>query len=81
MKRITMPQELIDRFGYKPLTREVKAKILGLNGAKVYNVDPSAKRNPIPSDYIDRLRKMYQAAGPKPSNTQYGWVPAGTGLA
>jgi uncharacterized protein len=81
MKRITMPQELIDRFGYKPLTREVKAKILGLNGAKVYNVDPSAKRNPIPTDYIDRLRKMYQAVGPKPSNTQYGWVPAGTGLA
>jgi uncharacterized protein len=76
MKRIQMPEELIQRFGFKPLTREVKAKILGLNAARVYNVKPEAKRNPMPEDYIDKIRKLYQASGPLPSNTQYGWVRA-----
>jgi hypothetical protein len=33
-------------------------------------------RQLIPTDCIDRLRKMYQAQGPKPSNTQYGWIAA-----
>jgi len=63
------------RFGYKPLTDDVKAKIFGLNAAKVYGVDPKAKRNPVPGDYLDKLKKQYKAAGgPFPSNTQYGWV-------
>ena len=74
MKRLQMPQDLMDRFGFKPLTHEVKANILGLNSARVYGVDVAAKRNPIPHDYIDKLRKMYRADGPRPSNTQYGWI-------
>jgi uncharacterized protein len=77
MRRLEMPESLIKQFGYAPLSREVKAKIFGLNAARVYGVDPQAKRNPIPGDYIDRLRKMYKESGtPAPSNTQYGWVHA-----
>ena len=65
------------QFGYVSLSPEVKAKIFGLNAARVYGVDPQAKRNPIPGDYIDRLRKLYRESGtPAPSNTQYGWVHA-----
>lgn len=74
-RRFTIPAELQKRFGYKPLTDDVKAKIFGLNAAKVYGVDPKAKRNPVPGDYLNKLKKQYRAAGgPFPSNTQYGWV-------
>ena len=77
LRRLRMPESLINRFGYKPLTTEVKRQIFGLNGARVYGFDAEAKRNPIPGDYVDRLRKLYsQAGGPTPSNTQYGWVRA-----
>jgi len=68
---------LMKQFGYKALTREVKRQIFGWNAAGVYSVDPKAKRNPDPGDYIDQLKKLYrQAGGPMPSNTQYGWVAA-----
>jgi predicted TIM-barrel fold metal-dependent hydrolase len=33
-------QEYQERFGYPALTKELKAKILGLNGARLYGVDP-----------------------------------------
>jgi uncharacterized protein len=77
MRRLEMPEPLMKQFGYAPLTPEVKAKIFGLNAARVYGVDPKAKRNPIPGDYIDRLRKLYKESGnATPSHTQYGWVHA-----
>jgi hypothetical protein len=34
--------EFQERFGYPALTSEIKAKILGLNAARVYGVDPAA---------------------------------------
>jgi len=75
LRRLQMPDALVKQFGYKPLTIEVKRQIFGLNAARVYGVDPTAKRNPVPGDYIDGLKKLYkQAANPMPSNTQYGWV-------
>ena len=74
LRRLEMPDSLTKQFGYKPLTPEVKAQIFGLNAARVYRVNPKAKRNPMPLDYIDRLKKLYQQAGAMPSNTQYGWV-------
>lgn len=73
-RRLRMPQELMDRFGYKPLTPQVKEKILGLNGARVYGVDVRARMNAIPADYVSKLKKKYRAENPQPSNTQYGWV-------
>jgi len=77
LRRLQMPDSLIKQFGYKPLTTEVKRQIFGLNAAGVYGVDPKAKRNPVPNDYIDQLKSLYQqAGGPMPSNTQYGWVAA-----
>jgi len=77
MRRLEMPEGLMKQFGYGALTAEVKAKIFGLNAARIYGVDPQAKRNPVPGDYVDRMRKMYKQSGhPTPSNTQYGWVRA-----
>jgi predicted TIM-barrel fold metal-dependent hydrolase len=74
-KRLQMPEFLMKRFGYRPLTTDVKARILGLNAARVYGIDPAAKVKPMPEDYIDRLRKKYKDSSlAAPSNTQYGWV-------
>jgi hypothetical protein len=76
-KRLEMPEPLAKRFGYKPLTTEVKRQILGLNAARVYGIDPAARIQPVPTDYVDRLRKAYKESGmAAPSNTQYGWVRA-----
>jgi hypothetical protein len=74
-----MPEPLAKRFGYAPLTTDVKAKILGFNAARVYGIDPATRVKPVPGDYVDRLRKTYKESGlAAPSNTQYGWVRAET---
>ena len=76
-KRLEMPEPLAKKFGYAPLTVETKRRILGLNAARVYGVDPSSRVGPIPGDYVDRLRKEYAESGMvAPSHTQYGWVKA-----
>jgi len=77
-RRLEMPDDLMKRFGWKPLTSEVKRQIFGLNAARVYGIDPETKRNPVPTDYIEKLRRLYKQSGnASPSNTQYGWVSAG----
>ncbi len=48
--------------------------IFDLNAARVYGIDPNAHRNPVPPDYVARLRAAYLEEGPRPSLTQYGWV-------
>lgn len=73
-RRFQIPADLQKRFGYKPLTKKVKEKIFGLNGAKVYGVDVKAKRNSFPDDYVTKLKKKYRAESYQPSNTQYGWI-------
>jgi len=77
LRRFTMPESLIKRFGYRPLTADVKAGILGSNAARLYGIDPSAPRHPVPPDYISKLRAAYLEEGPRPSLTQYGWVLEG----
>ena len=73
-RRLQMPEDLMNRFKFKPLTNQVKEKIFGLNSAKVYRIDVKAKMNAIPSDYVSKLKVKYRAAGGQPSNTQYGWI-------
>lgn len=73
-RRLQMPEELQKRFGFKPLTDKIKAKIFGLNSARVYGIDVKAKMNAIPADYVTKLKAKYRASGANPSNTQYGWI-------
>jgi predicted TIM-barrel fold metal-dependent hydrolase len=75
-RRLQMPEEYIVRFGFKPLTDEVKRRIFGLNAAKLYNIDPQDRLRALPSDSLERLKQSYRAAGGMRSNTQYGWVVA-----
>ncbi len=75
-KRFQISDELCDKFGYKKLTKDDKAKIFGLNAAKLYNIDLKAKRNPLPSDALSRLKSAYLDRGPQRNNAAYGWVRA-----
>ncbi len=74
LRRFTMPESLMKRFGYRPLTPDVKAQILGLNAARLYRIDPNVHRKPVPHDYVSKLKAGYLEEGPRPSLTQYGWL-------
>lgn len=73
-RRFTMPESLMRRFAYAPLTPEVKDRILGLNAAALFGVDPAAHRNPTPPAFVSRLKAAYLEEGPAPSLAQYGWI-------
>jgi predicted TIM-barrel fold metal-dependent hydrolase len=73
LRRLEMAPDLIEKHKYPPLTDAVKAKIFGLNAAKLFGVDPAAARKAIRKDKLTGMRTEYDAE-PKPSNTQYGWV-------
>ncbi len=73
-RRFQIPDELIGRKGYPPLTHEVKERIFGLNAARLFGVDVPAKRNELPKDVLGRIRMAYREEGPAPSHRVYGWV-------
>jgi hypothetical protein len=73
LRKLTMPEKLMEKFKYAPLTDAVKAQILGLNAAKVFGVDVAAQRKAIKADKLTMLRDEYRR-NPAPSLTQYGWV-------
>lgn len=72
-RRLKMKPELMEKYKYPDLTSEVKDKIFGLNAARLFQLDPKAKRQEIAGDKLSMLRREY-LKDPWPSNTQYGWV-------
>ncbi len=75
-KRFQISDELCAKFGYKKLTKEDKAKIFGLNAARVYGVDVDAARKGISRDGLDKLKTAYLDRGGHRENAAYGWVRA-----
>jgi uncharacterized protein len=73
-RRFEIPAALIDRYGYPPLTAEIKERIFGLNAARIYGVDPAATLEAIPGDYLSKLKARHRSEAVPRSNTQYGWV-------
>jgi predicted TIM-barrel fold metal-dependent hydrolase len=65
--------DIAEKYGYKKLTPEIRAKVFGLNAAKLYKLDINAKRKAIKNDKIAEQRLEYQE-NRQPSNTEYGWV-------
>jgi hypothetical protein len=63
--------EFQERYGYPALTPERKAKILGLNAARVYGVSVEELRRVQRSDAVSRVREEY-ANAPRPSFETYG---------
>ena len=52
---------------------EIKAKIRGLNAAKLYGVDPDEARCVVPGDLIGETKVMYEEQElASPSNRRYG---------
>jgi len=75
-KRFQISDELCEKFGYTKLTKDDKAKIFGLNAAKIYKVDVDAKRNALPKDAISKLKMAYHDQGGQRENSAHGWVRA-----
>jgi predicted TIM-barrel fold metal-dependent hydrolase len=75
-KRFQITDELCDKFGYTKMTKEDKAKIFGLNAAKIYGIDVTAKRTALPNDTLSKLKQAYLDQGGLRDNAAYGWVRA-----
>ncbi|HJQ77631.1 MAG TPA: amidohydrolase family protein [Acidimicrobiia bacterium] len=66
-----IPEEMQTRFGYPPLTRAIKAKILGWNAARLYGIDPITEPIGFSRDDLDLARSEH----PVPTRT---WGPRST---
>jgi len=73
LRTFKMDSEISAKHGYKELTDADKNLIFGLNAARLYGIDPKAKRSALKHDHIAALREEYETA-PTPSRTSYGWV-------
>ncbi|MBI3468685.1 MAG: amidohydrolase [Planctomycetes bacterium] len=73
-KRFQISDELCEKFGYQKLSKEDKAKIFGLNAAKIYGIDPQAQRTLLPEDTVEKLKTAYLNHGGQRENAAYGWV-------
>ncbi len=60
-----------EKHGYPELTKAMKAKVLGLNAAAVYGVDPKVARPAIERDAVEKLKHSY-APRRDPSFAVYG---------
>lgn len=69
-----IPQALQDKHGYPALTAQAKAKILGLNTARIYGIDPKAALKAVSDDGLARMRALVEA-GEAPYRPHFGWGP------
>ncbi|NUM55156.1 MAG: amidohydrolase [Candidatus Hydrogenedentes bacterium] len=75
-KRLEISDELCEKYGYSKLTKEDKAKIFGLNAARIYGIDVNAARTNFPKDTLSRLKTAYVEQGILRDNAAHGWVRA-----
>lgn len=52
-----IPEELVERRKFPPLTRQVKNKIFGENAARIFNIDVQAARRQMENDLLYKLRQ------------------------
>jgi hypothetical protein len=62
---------LVDAHGYPPLTPELKAKVFGLNGARVYGVEVPEQKQKTEADPIG-LKKAAYRERPDPTFETFG---------
>ncbi len=62
---------LVDRYRYPELTPTLKAKVFGLNAAKLWGIDPDAARRRAENDAIGVAKRVY-TEGPSPTFETYG---------
>jgi predicted TIM-barrel fold metal-dependent hydrolase len=76
MKRFQISDELCEKFGYEQLTKDDKAKIFGLNAAKIYGINVQEQLKALPADTLSRLKTAYLDRGGQRDNATPGWVRA-----
>ena len=65
-RTLTIPQEMQEQFGYPPLDATNKAKIFGLNSARIYGIDVDAKRCEIDACATAQLKRhLDEEFGPR----------------
>jgi predicted TIM-barrel fold metal-dependent hydrolase len=57
-RAFSISTEMQDMYGYPALTDEIKRKILGLNAARVFGVDPAASRCAISQSQLEQARLL-----------------------
>jgi hypothetical protein len=57
MRTFQISEELRERYGYPKLTKERKAKILGLNGAALYGVEPNTSTCDFTRRELEQIRR------------------------
>ena len=57
LRTFEISEEFQERYGYPKLTKELKARILGLNGAELYGVEPNTQTCAFTRDELERLRR------------------------
>jgi hypothetical protein len=80
--------KLLDTYRYPELTPRLKAKIFGLNGARVYGVDIPAERKKTEADpigvrkqaYRERTAPVFETFGPKTNREFEAFVAERKGL-
>ena len=73
-KRFQISDDMCEKFGYSKITKEDKAKIFGLNAAKLYNVTPD--RVGLPADALEKMKIAYLERGGHTESAAMGWVRA-----
>ena len=61
-RAFSITPEFQDMYGYPELTAAIKDKILGLNAAAVYGVDPDELRCTLADDEMANMRRQYREA-------------------
>jgi hypothetical protein len=57
LRSFHITDELQERYRYPRLTKRLKAKVLGLNGARLYGVDPITTRCEFTRRELEEIRK------------------------
>jgi hypothetical protein len=71
LRTFQISKELRERFGYPEITPALRAKVFGLNGAKVYAISPAEVKKVLARDAI-AAEKLEYTGNPEPHFLTYG---------
>jgi hypothetical protein len=77
LRRLEVPEDLQKRFGFSalgPANGALKSRILGLNAAKLYGLDPAGVQKSVRADQLERMRAQRSAEGRLRTNLAYGYI-------
>lgn len=75
-KRFQISDEICEEFGYSKITEDDKARIFGLNAARIYGVDPFRAKLAMRKDSLSEIKAAYLRRGLEADNAAHGWVRA-----